>query len=199
MRIKSFIYISLSSIFFISCKLTNEELINEGVRLADHKKYKEAIKVYTKAIKRNHKLQLAYYDRGFCFKELKDYSNALRDFNRVIDLQTYGDFIFIENPNTPFASEEAKMQVSYDDALYQRAQVKFFMDSLRSAFHDFQILIDKSYELRSNCILWQGAILINENKKDNACEYFGKAKQLASSENEKREADEMIKTHCGGN
>jgi tetratricopeptide (TPR) repeat protein len=171
-------------------------LINQGISLAKKKNYKEAIKLYTKVINRNGKIQLAYYDRGFCFIALKNYSLALRDFNKVISLQTYGDYVLTENPNTPFASDEARMQVACNDALYQRAQVKFYMDSLKSSFQDFQMLINDNYEQKSNCIVWQGTIWVRNGDKDKACEYFQKAKATATTGEDKKEADDFIKDYC---
>ena len=195
MTTKSFLYTILLSIILVSCKQTNEELVNEGVHLAKQKKYKEAIKFYTKAINQNNKLQLAYYDRGFSFTGLKDYPNALNDFNKVLSLQTHGDFIFTENPNSPFASEEARMQVPYNDALYQRALVKYYMDSIESSFHDFQKLINENYE-KSNCLLWQGSLLIKNGNTKKACECFENAKQFAINNDDTLQANEMIKIHC---
>ena len=195
MSFKASIVIVLGSILLGSCKKTNEDLNNRGVALAKEKKYKEAIRLYTKVISRNGKIQLAYYDRGFCFIALKSYSLALRDFNKVLSLQTVGDFIITENPNIPFAPEETRMQVAYNDALYQRARVKFYMDRLRSSFEDFQALVNSEYE-KSNCIAWQGTIWIRSDNKIKACEYFEKARQAASDEEDKQQTDEFIKTYC---
>ena len=195
MSFKLSICIVSVAIIAASCKQTNADLINRGVALAKQKKYKEAINLYTKVINRNDKIQLAYYDRGFSFIAIKNYSLALRDFNKVLSLQTIGDFVYTENPNTSFASDEARMQVPYNDALYQRAQIKFYMDSLRSAFKDFQTLVNSDYQ-KSNCLAWQGTIWIRNGNKDKACEYFERAKQTASSEEDKQDANDFIKTYC---
>jgi tetratricopeptide repeat protein len=195
MGFKFSIGILLVAILLECCKQTNDDLINRGVALAKQKKYKDAIKLYTRVINRNDKIQLAYYDRGFSFMGLKIYALALRDFNKVLSLQTVGDFVYTENPNTPFSSDEARGQVPYNDALYQRARVKFYMDSLRSSFEDFQTLVNSDYE-KSNCLTWQGTIWIRGGDKNKACEYFERAKQAASTEEDKQEANEFIKTYC---
>ncbi|WP_158638415.1 tetratricopeptide repeat protein [Panacibacter ginsenosidivorans] len=182
-----FIFLSL---LFSSCK-ANEDLLEEAYQLSKEKKYNDAIKIYNEVILDNNKIQLAYYNRGFCYFSLKNYSQALRDFNRVISLQTHGDAIITYNDKLPYSREEDRTQVDYFDALYQRAQVKFYMDSIKSSFADFQILIDNNYVMKSNCILWQGTLYIKSGNKSKACDYFQKAKELGDEE-----ANEMIDTYC---
>ena len=192
---KYFFFIILFS-FLISCKQTNEQLFDNALELGKEKKYDKAIEIYSSLIKHNKKLQLPYYNRGLCYIYTKNYSNALADFNKVMSLQSFDGFISILNKDSPFADEEAKSQVPYYDALYQRAQVKFYMDSINSSFKDFQILINNDYEGKSNCLLWQGTLWIRGGKQDSACEYFQKAKQLALTEDDKQEANKMIKSYC---
>ena len=93
-------------------------------------------------------MQLAYYNRGFAYLATKKYDMALADFNKIMAQQTHGDFVLIYNKkDVPCADEETKAQVSYNDALYQRAQVKYFMDSLKNSFIDFQALVGKGSTL----------------------------------------------------
>ncbi len=180
----------------ISCQQTKEDLMDRAYTLSKEKNYKQAIKLYTEIIQRNNKLQQPYYNRGFCYFALKDYPKALSDFNKIIDLHMMGNLVFTLNSNSPLADEEAKSQIPYNDAIYQRAQVKYFMDSIKSSFLDFQMLIDDNYPEKSNCILWQGTILVRSNNSDKACAYFEKAKLSAMNEDDKQEADKMIATYC---
>lgn len=99
---------------------------------------------------------------------------------------------FTFNKELPGADEEIRGQVPYYDALYQRAQVEYFMDSLKTSFLDFQILVDNNYK-KNNCMLWQGTIYVRSGKTGKACIYFDKAKQAALTEDDKKEADEMRK------
>jgi tetratricopeptide (TPR) repeat protein len=197
MSIKLLFSILTCLVLFPSCEETNEQLLDTAYNLIKEKKYDKAIEVYNKVIKSSNKLQLAYYNRGFAYLATKNYDKALWDFNKVMDLQTHGNFIVTYNQNSPFADEEVKAQVPYNDALYQRAQVKYFMDSLKSSFIDFQTLVDNNYEEKSNCVLWQGTIYVRSGKTDRACEYFDKAKQFALTDNDRNEADKMLKIYCG--
>ena len=194
---KLILFFTLLSIL-VSCKQNKEtiqQMVDKGVDLVNAKKYNEAIAIYSKAIQRNPGIQLTYYNRGIAFTELKDYSNAFTDFNKVIELQTVDGYIVTYNSDF-YPTEETKGQIPYNDALYQRAIVKFHMDSLNSAFLDFQILIDNNYEEKSNCLLWQATLLGKSGNPDKACEYFVKAKENAVTAAASQEADEMIAKYC---
>lgn len=103
---------------FASCRQTNEQLLDEAYRLSQQKKYNEAIKIYTEVIRRNKKLQLAYYNRGFAYTATKQYGKALADFDKIMSLQTRGNWIVTRNKDIPYASEEIRDQIPYADALY---------------------------------------------------------------------------------
>ena len=114
---------------------------------------------------------------------------------RVMNLQTVNGFIYSKNRDTPFADEETRLQVPHLDALYQRAQVKYHMDSIKGPFQDFQILINNNYEA-SNCFLWQGNLWIKDANYNKACDCFQTAKKVAMTNNDRQEADKMIITYC---
>ena len=75
------------SLFLLgSCQPTNEELINKAFNLSKEKKYEEAVKVFSDVIKKNERLQLAYYNRRHCYMALKEYKRALFDFEKSDEL-----------------------------------------------------------------------------------------------------------------
>jgi tetratricopeptide (TPR) repeat protein len=192
------LFFTLSVTFLLSaCSPSNEQLIDEGNALAHQHKYQDAIATYTKVIIRTSKLQLPFYNRGIAYLSSKQYQKALSDFNRVIDMQG-GEYInIVFNDHLPYANDEAtNAQVPRLDVLYHRAQTKFYMDSLRSSFRDFQTLMDHDYSEKSNCILWQGTILFKSGNADKACAYFKKAKELAQTREDSIDADYMIKNYC---
>ena len=194
LKITSGVIITL--LFLASCKQTNNQLFDKAYSLTKEKQYDKAIEIYNELIERNGKLQLPYYNRGFCYMNMKKYHSALADFNKVMDLQTHGDVILTFNKDVPYANEEIRAQVPYYDALYQRAQVKYHLDSIKSSFSDFQILVDNNYENKSNCIVWQGTIWIKSSRNDKACEYFQRAKSVATTDEDRQDTDEYIKEYC---
>ena len=181
-----------------SCRKTNEQLFDEAYGLTKTGQFDKAIKIYTKLLERNDKLQLGYYNRGYCYYSLKQYIKALDDFNRIIDLQTVGGgkMILTLNSDSPFASEESKYQVSYHDALYQRAQVYFYLEKYNYSFKDFDDLITSGYEEKGNCYLWQGSIILNTGDTSKACLYFINAKKFADNKTIEGEAEKMVKFCC---
>lgn len=179
---------------FASCKQNETEVLQEAHDCYSNKQYNEAIKLYSQVLKQNRKNQPAYYNRGLSYSDLKQYSKALADFNSIISLQTHGNYIVKLNEELPYA--EAKTQIPYNDALYQRAIVKAEMDSIKSSFLDFQTLIENKYSEASNCLLWQGILWIKIKEPEKACDYFRKAKERALSNNESLEADRMINSYC---
>lgn len=171
------------------------DLIDKGVDSINAGKIDEGIDLYTKAINRNPRIQLAYYNRGNAYQLLKKYPQALTDFNMAIKLMTVNGGIVWKNPDID-QSIEAAGQVPYEDVLYLRAIVKGELDSLNSAFSDFEYLVEKNYTEKSNCLLWQGIIFGEIGNRSKACEYFEKAKLSATNETELKIAQENINNNC---
>ena len=98
--------------------------------------------------------------------------------------------------------EEARSQVPYNDALYQRAQVKYFMDfqSLASfPFTDFRS-IGRQRAIRKKVIAFfgRGQFVSEVENQIRDANIFDKAKQFALTDDDKKEADENEKkTYCG--
>lgn len=182
-----------------SCKKTNTALFDEAYDLIKRNEFDKAINIYTDLVTRNKKFQLAYYNRGYCYYSIKNYSKALFDFNKVMELQTAGGFIFTMNNDSPFADEEAKYQVSYYDALYQRAQVNFYLEEDSAAFQDFNALIANNYAEKSNCYLWQGSIMLNWRDTAKSCSYFLNSQKFANNESIRQEAQKMLSMYCSHN
>ncbi|MBL7731349.1 MAG: tetratricopeptide repeat protein [Chitinophagaceae bacterium] len=192
--------IIITLFLLISCKQSNDQsndqLFEKAYSLGEENQYEKAVEIYSKLIQQNGKLQVVYYNRGFCYLNMKKYSMALADFNKVMELQTHNGMIITYNKDMPYADEEVKSQVPYYDALYKRAQVKYYMDSIKSSFIDFQVLVDNNYEEKSNCLTWQGTIWVRSGKNDKACEYFQRAKSFATNNEDRQDADEYIKKYC---
>jgi tetratricopeptide (TPR) repeat protein len=181
-----------------SCKEKQEnvkDLVDKGVDLVEQKQFKEGIALYSKAIKQNPKVQLAYYNRGIAYSEIKEYTKALIDFDKILQLKSNGVQMIDRDLNP---STEGQGQVDFGDVFYQRAVVKSYMDSLQSSFNDFQRAIENRYSDSSNCFLWQGVLFGRASKHEKACEYFEKAKKAAQTTAQQKEALDMINKYCIG-
>jgi tetratricopeptide (TPR) repeat protein len=188
--------------FFIVCNSsckekqpTVQDLVDKGVDLVNQKKFEEGIALYSKAIKQKPKVQLAYYNRGIAYSEIKEYTKAIADFDKVLQLKSNG-VIMIDNDFNP--SAEGQGQVDIGEVFYQRAVVKSYMDSLQSSFNDFERVIQSRYSDSSNCFVWQGVLFGRAGKHEKACEYFEKAKKAAQTTAQQKEAIDMINKYCGG-
>ncbi len=193
----------LALLFFLvafnsSCKekqATVQGLVDKGVDLVNQKKFEEGIALYTKAIKKNSKVQLAYYNRGIAYSEIKEYTKALADIDKVLQLKNKPVLMI----NRDFSrSAEGQGQIDFGDIFYQRAVVKLYMDSLQSSFNDFQNAIANGYSDSSNCLVLQGVLLGRAGKHEKACEYFEKAKKAAQTIPQQKEAIDMINKYCSG-
>jgi tetratricopeptide (TPR) repeat protein len=198
MNIKILLLFSLIALLLSSCKKTTDQLFDEAHRLAKKENYDEAIKVYNILLKRNPRLQLAYYNRGFCFYNKKQYHKALFDFNQVISLVSPGgaDLILTLNSEGPFALEEAHYQVPYNDALFQRARVYFFLKKNTESQQDFTKLVAVNYKDKANCYLWLSTISMNNGDTVNACAYLANAKKFANTKFLLQEAESRIGEYC---
>jgi len=105
-------------------------------------------------------------------------------------LQGDGPFMVVMNPNSPFATEEDKSQVPTMVVLFERAQVKYLMDSLKSSFIDFQTCLDNNYQI-NKCRLWMGTIYIKSGDKKKGCEFYKEANLFPNDE-----AKDLIKDNC---
>jgi tetratricopeptide (TPR) repeat protein len=195
MALTRLIILTAFSLLILSCKRTNEQLIQEAIRLVNKEKYKEAIDIYTKVINNNNKIELAYFNRGQCYSSIRQYDLAYKDFDTLLSRDPTESVVFTISPNSPIASEEDRTKVSLDAVFYERAIVKFYMDSVQSAYEDFQTLINLGYE-KAFCTMWQGDLWHVSGDDKKACEFMQKARKLSTSDEEKKEAEKMIKEYC---
>jgi tetratricopeptide (TPR) repeat protein len=183
---------AIITICLFGCQETNEELIHEGNLLRNQGNYSSAIVEFSKVIARNKKLQVAYYNRSLCYTELKEYALALKDLNRICTLQGDGPYMVVMNPNSPFATEEDKSQVQTMTVLFERATVKYLMDSLKSSFIDFQTCLASQYQM-NKCRLWMATIYIRSGDRKKGCDLYQTAKIFGDDE-----ATDLIKGNCNG-
>jgi tetratricopeptide (TPR) repeat protein len=172
---------------------TVQSLVDRGVDFVNRKEFEAGIALYSKAIKQNPRVQLAYYNRGIAYSELKDYAKAIADFDKVILLKS-NVVTMLDRDLKP--SAEGQGQVEYGAVFYQRAVVESARDSLQRSFNDFQRAIENRYPDSSNCLLWQGILLARAGKQENACKYFEKAKKAAETTDQQKEAVDMITRYC---
>lgn len=159
----------LTLLFFtISFGQTANDYLKTGIEKHNSKDLDGAIKEYSKAIKVDQNLTVAYLNRGMCELALQDYKLALKDFDKTIEL----------NP---------KMA----DAYYSRATVLISQKKYTEALPD----LDKTIELlptTPNALTLRGQIRANTGNKKGACEDFNKAKEIGD-----KQAENYLSQFCG--
>jgi len=173
-----------------SCKESTKDLFNDAEYYSNRKDYRKAIDVYNEIIKRADTLQLAHFERGLCFQKIGEYNKAIDDYDRVVELHPPRIIDFIPNRNSPWIPEKDKYIVDPNEAIYQRARVKYLMGNLDGSFNDFQICVENNFN-QYNCYLWQGTIQIRSGHKEQGCEFYQKAILF-----EPIEAPKLIDKYC---
>ncbi|OSZ80943.1 hypothetical protein CAP36_06815 [Chitinophagaceae bacterium IBVUCB2] len=177
----------------VCCSPTTEELYTKAYKLEEEKKYKEAIEVYDRIIKKTGKLQDAWFNKGWCYLQDSNYTKALHFFEIVLKMKgvNSGNSVIIEmNPDLPFASEADRHQISLNEVYYQMAIAKYNLDSLAASYRLFKHCSKQNYNT-GNCYVWQGLIWTRYDSMDRACGFFQQAKMIGEGE-----ADRFIDEFC---
>lgn len=191
MRMLQILSMFVICIALSSCERSLDDLFAEGNTLMARKDYEGALKVYAKVLSRNKNLQLAYFNRGICFKALNKKDSAIESFDKVLKQQSIGTARFQRTPNPLFNSDEANYTVDYNDALYQKAVAEYEADSLRPALHDFYSLLQDRY-LISNCNLWIGTIMTRTTEPGKARKYYEDGLRNAQNATDSADAAKML-------
>jgi CheY-like chemotaxis protein len=134
----------------------------DGVRLmVNEQKYADAIAAFDRALKIDENFAQAWNDRGLCYREMNDYTNALKSCLRAVELDS-------ENPELLFTLGET----------LQRIGVMYMSNKyLDSAIQIFKMVINQ----QPNCMdAWNDlGICYNEMGKDEeAKSYFERARDI---------------------
>ena len=182
----------LLSILVIGCKQSSLEILQQAETFAQQGKYNKAIELCNKVLAKDSTVQLAYFNRGIYYSNTKEYSKAILDFNKIISLQPQTTGISYQvNRGSQFASEEDKLKITPEEALYQRAATEYIIGNFQSSLRDFNICIANGYQPPPKCYVWLGNIYIKNGEKEKGCDMYSKATILGDSE-----ADELRKVNC---
>jgi len=151
----------------------------EGVLLyVKEKKYAEAIALFDKALEGDNKLAYVWNDRGTCFREMGDHTNALKSLLRAVELAP-------ENPEYLFNLGEALEVIGI-----MHMSNKY----LDSAIQTFKMVVD---QMPNNASAWNhlGICLKEIGKADQSKFYFDRARDILLWKKDtpiKRKRDEYI-------
>lgn len=179
MHFKKALKILLLITVIASCRQSDETIFQKAVDLAENGRHSEAIPLFSYLVGRNPKNEQALFERAISLYYLDSNKRALDELNRIISLKPKGQIEFIVNP--AYATGDDKWKVSTIAVLYQRALVKYGMDSLKSAYFDFKAALESGYET-ARCNVYIGSIFMASGQKEKGCEYYRQAALLGDKE-----------------
>ena len=177
MNSKCLLFIFLQAIVITACKPSEESLYFQGVELAEDGEHEKAIKKFTQVIELNSQNDRAYFERGISWYIIDSSEKALDDLNYILDNKPALAF----EVNPAFATGDQIWKVPTVNIIYQRALVKYGMDSLKASFIDFMYCAKNGYEkARSN--LFMGHMHQASGNNEKACYYYKLAAYLGDEE-----------------
>jgi tetratricopeptide (TPR) repeat protein len=146
---------------FGSKKKRGEKYCTAGLDLYSLGKFKEGVKLCTKAISINQTDGRAYNSRGFGYRELKEYSKAMSDFNKAIEINPNDELVYynrgrIYDINLRDSSnailnytKAVELDPSWYSVYHYRGCIHFELKDYINAVFDFSKVI----ELKPNFVL----------------------------------------------
>lgn len=180
------------ALFALGCKQSELEILQKADELAEKGKYSEAITLCNNVLSEDSTVQLAYFNRGLYYTNTKDYSKAISDFDKIISLQPDEQGARFEvNRDGAFASDEDKLKIFLEEALFQKATAEYLQGNINSSLQDFKLALENGYQPQSKCYLWIGTIYIRNGNEGQGCEMYSKASMLGDSE-----ANQLKEKNC---
>ena len=151
-------------------------LLNRGADKSILDDYSGAIVDYSTVIEIDNDNALAYLNRGKNKKRLDDFYGAIEDFEKAI--KTKGSvLLYMEKTENSFIDTGFEFDVGMEEIRFERGIARYNIDSLRTAFDDFNFCIQKNFELPAS-YYWRGLIYLAYGRKTEACNDLKKSHEL---------------------
>ncbi|MCC5918634.1 MAG: tetratricopeptide repeat protein [Cryomorphaceae bacterium] len=165
-------------------------LINRGVDKSMLGDFQGAIEDYSIIIAFDPDNTLAYLNRGKNKKRLEDFQGAIEDFEKAIKTKG-GELIYLDKVENSFIEmTDFEFDVAMEVIRFERGIARYYIDSLRTAFDDFNFCIHKNFELPES-YYWRGMIYLAYGMHIEACIDLKKSQEFGDSD-----AHEIIEKYC---
>jgi tetratricopeptide (TPR) repeat protein len=179
---KLFISILILTLLLTGCVHSPLQNLQRAEVFAGEGKYEQAIDLCSDVLSTDSTVQIAYYYRGRYYAYLRKFAEAVSDFNKVIDLQPYhnGAYLMVSR-NSIIATEEDKLKVTGEEALFQRAIIEYYMGHLIAAEKDFTICLGNGFDeygafyTTGQCYTWLGTIANQRGEREKGCNFYTQA------------------------
>lgn len=145
-----------------------QDYLDKGIEKHNAKDYKGALKDYSKAIKLDKKMHVAYFNRGTIKLATNDLKGAMKDFDKTIEL----DHNFIK-------------------AYYSKASVYVSQNQYKEAIPNLNKVIELNDKF-PNALTLRGQLHAALNNKEASCNDFQRAKAIGDPS-----ADKYLSKFCG--
>lgn len=163
---------------------------NEGIIMMMQAKIEEANQLFNFAIKLNPNFEEALELRGQTLVSMGNPEHALSDFNQVLKMNPNNittrlnrAFIFSESGKQKLAIEDCDYVLKLDPqnftAYSKRGVAQNRLQNYKAALKDLNKALEINPEDAAST-LYKAQVLLNLNKKEEACAFFEKAKQLGA-------------------
>jgi tetratricopeptide (TPR) repeat protein len=152
-------------------------LINRAVDKSILEDYEGAIQDYTIVLSLDDENTLAYLNRGKNKARVNDNIGAIDDFEDAISTKGSETTYITETPNQFMDDDYGIYDVEMEEIKYERGIVLYEMDSLRSAFNDFNFCIQEGFQVKESLNM-RGNIYLLFGMKKEACKDYKKGWEL---------------------
>jgi lipoprotein NlpI len=153
-------------------------LINRGVDKSILEDYEGAINDYTRIIETDSDNALAFLNRGKNKKRLEDYQGAIKDFEKAIKTKG-GEMLYMDKVENSFIETGFEFDVAMEEIRFERGIARYYIDSLKLAFDDFNFCLDKNYEKPAS-LYWRGIIYVAYGMNQEGCSDLKEDTELKS-------------------
>ena len=169
--------------------------------MANHN-YDEAIKLFSKSIKKNQKKSESYFARGLCYNLLQHYDKSISDFteaeklgNRDAKLYTLRAFAYSVNEKNDLALQDLDKAIAIDPEAYignyyNRAMLQLSFNKYDLALQDLNDYLARAED--PNGYHERGKTLMSKGDLKAACEDFRKSAALGNTDEKLLKATKAI-------
>ena len=168
-----------------------DALLTKGDLLISKNMFSQARKNYTEVNLADTSNAYALYKIGVTFQLDNDDDSAILFFEKALAKKRHGNAI-IDYPKTneQLSTEKNKYDIPTGEILFREGISLYYNKTYQSAVDNFNFCISHNY-LLDKSFLYRGAIYMEIDQKERACQDFADAKKLGN-----KDAQEYLNKYC---
>lgn len=172
-----------------------KEYVDSGIVKNKSKNFGDAINDFNKAIEADPQCEDAWFMRGTLKNILNDYSGALVDLNKALDIKSLSDKAGTGENGNRMKDESGSRKVNkviqnYSCLYCHLGYAKAKLDDPVAAITNYDKAIDANPK-RGESFYRRGLVKLLTGKREEGCQDLSKAKELGY-----KQAEEALKNYC---